>query len=119
MRHHTIIGERILGAAPALRPRRRGSCARATSAGTAAATPTGSRGDEIPLGARIVAVCDAYDAMTADRAYRAPDAPRRPRVAELRALAGSQFDPEVVAAFIAEISSRPPAALQEAGSHSR
>ena len=56
--------------------RSRGSCARRTSAGTARATPTACAASEIPLGARIVAVCDAYDAMTAERAYRPR---RRPR----------------------------------------
>ena len=71
MRQHTIIGERIIGAAPELAAGRARSSAPATSASTATATPTGSAGEEIPLGARIVAVCDAYDAMVTDRAYRA------------------------------------------------
>ena len=66
------------------------SCARATSAGTAAATPTRSAGEEIPLGARIVAVCDAFDAMIADRPYRAGmDAERRARRAASAARARS------------------------------
>ena len=60
-------------------------------------------GDAIPLGARIVAVCDSFDAMTTDRAYRAamtvPDA-----LAELERCAGSQFDPRVVAAFRAVLA---------------
>ena len=51
--------------------RSRRSCARATSAGTAAATPTASPATTIPLGARIVAVCDAYYAMTLDAALPA------------------------------------------------
>ena len=55
---------------------RRSSCAGATSASTARATPTASRGDDIPLGARIIGVCDAYDAMISDRALpRGHDAP--------------------------------------------
>ena len=75
MRRHTLIGERILlGRAGAARPWR-GWCARATSAGTAAATRTGCAGDEIPLGARVVAVCDAFDAMTTERPYRQPVGP--------------------------------------------
>ena len=49
----------------------RGWSGPATSAGTATGYPDGLRGEEIPLGARIVAVCDAYEAMTADRSYRA------------------------------------------------
>ena len=62
--------------------------------------PDGLAGDEIPLGARIIGVCDAFDAMTSDRPYRDARAPRRP-LAELRRCAGSQFDPEVVEAFAA------------------
>jgi HD-GYP domain-containing protein (c-di-GMP phosphodiesterase class II) len=57
------------------------------------------KGDQIPLEARIVAVVDAFDAMTTNRAYRAlrsaPDA-----IQELRSWAGIQFDAEVVEAFI-------------------
>ena len=60
--------------------------------------PDGLAGEEIPLGARIVAVCDAYDAMITDRAYRR-GRPRREAIEELRRCAGGQFDPAVVAAF--------------------
>jgi diguanylate cyclase (GGDEF)-like protein len=62
--------------------------------------PRGLKGDEIPLEARILSAADAYEAMTADRVYRAAlgvDAAR----AELRRGAGSQFDPRVVGAFAA------------------
>jgi HD-GYP domain-containing protein (c-di-GMP phosphodiesterase class II) len=61
--------------------------------------PNASSGDEIPLEARILAAADAYEAMTADRVYRAAlgeDAAR----AELEAGAGTQFDEHVVAAFL-------------------
>ena len=67
IRRHTIIGERIVAAAPALRPVAalvRSSHERWDGAGY----PDGLAGEEIPLGARIVAVCDAFDAMVADRA---------------------------------------------------
>ncbi len=57
--------------------------------------PDGLRGDEIPLVARIVLACDAYSAITTDRAYRA-GRPSAAAIAELRAGSGSQFDPEVV-----------------------
>jgi HD-GYP domain-containing protein (c-di-GMP phosphodiesterase class II) len=60
-------------------------------------------GDEIPLGARIIAVCDAFGAMISDRPYRravSADA----AVAELLRHAGTQFDPEVIAAFQAELA---------------
>jgi HD-GYP domain-containing protein (c-di-GMP phosphodiesterase class II) len=52
-------------------------------------------GRAIPLGSRIIAACDAFDAITSDRAYDAARS-RNKAVAELRRNAGSQFDPEVV-----------------------
>jgi HD-GYP domain-containing protein (c-di-GMP phosphodiesterase class II) len=55
-------------------------------------------GDDIPLGARIVAVCDAYHAMTSDRPYRGA-MPAQNALTELRRCAGLQFDPDVVKAF--------------------
>lgn len=60
--------------------------------------PDGLCGEEIPLPARIIAVADAFDAMTTDRPYRAAIAPGE-AVEELRACAGSQFDPAIVDAF--------------------
>ncbi|MEF8726204.1 MAG: HD-GYP domain-containing protein, partial [Candidatus Bipolaricaulota bacterium] len=61
--------------------------------------PKGLEGEEISLEARIIAVVDAWDAMRSDRPYR--DAlPREVAVAELRDNKGSQFDPEVVGAFL-------------------
>ena len=59
--------------------------------------PDGLEGDQIPLGARIIAVCDAFDAMTTDRVYRRA-MPREAAIAELEASSGTQFDPFVVAA---------------------
>lgn len=64
--------------------------------------PRGLRGDEIPLEARIAAVCDAYDAMTSDRSYR-PSLGRDGALAELRRGAGEQFDPGCVDALIATL----------------
>ena len=78
-------------------------CAPATSAGTATAIPTGTAGEDIPLGARIVAVCDAYDAIVADRPYRRGRSAAA-AMAELRRCAGTQFDPTVVAAFAAVLA---------------
>jgi diguanylate cyclase (GGDEF)-like protein len=97
MRRHPLIGERILLAAPALRPVARlvrSSHERWDGGGY----PDGLTGDEIPLGARVVAVCDAFDAMTAERPYREPVS-EDDAVAELRRCAGTQFDPMVVEAF--------------------
>ena len=98
MRQHTILGERILNAAAGAAPGRAARALDATSDGTAPATPTGSRAPRFPRGSRIVAVCDAYEAMTADRPYRRA-LTRGGRRHELRARAGTQFDPEVVDGF--------------------
>jgi len=64
--------------------------------------PEGLSGDEIPLGSRIVFVADAFDAMTSTRPYR-PAARRDDAVRELERCAGTQFDPEVVDAFVASV----------------
>ena len=97
MRRHTVIGERILSAAPALVPVAklvRSSHERWDGEGY----PDGLAGEGIPLGARVVAACDAYDAMTTDRPYR-PAMPILEALAEMRRCAGTQFDPRVVDAF--------------------
>src|SRR5215207_5111021 len=94
MRRHPLIGERILLAAPALRPVARlvrSSHERWDGGGY----PDALRGDEIPLGARVVAVCDAFDAMTTERPYRVAVSATE-ALEELRRCAGSQFDPLVV-----------------------
>ena len=61
--------------------------------------PAGLRGDEIDFNARVVAVADAFDAMTSERPYREA-AGYEAAAAELERCAGSQFDPEVVLAFL-------------------
>lgn len=61
--------------------------------------PEGLRGEEIPMSARIFAVCDTYDAITSDRPYRASKS-HETAVAELSRFAGSQFCPAVVEAFL-------------------
>jgi diguanylate cyclase (GGDEF)-like protein len=99
MRRHTLIGERILSAAPALAEAARlvrSSHERFDGEGY----PDGLRGDAIPFGSRIIAVCDAYDAMTADRPYRSAMSDEV-ALDELRRCAGTQFDPLVVQAFCA------------------
>lgn len=58
----------------------------------------GLHGDEIPIGARIVSVADAYDAIVTDRPYRRGRTPEE-AVTIIRSASGTQFDPEVVAAF--------------------
>jgi diguanylate cyclase (GGDEF)-like protein len=105
VRRHTLVGERILSAAPALLPVAkivRASHERWDGSGY----PDGIAGEEIPLGARIVAVCDAFDAMITFRPY-SPARPVEEALRELRACAGTQFDPAVVAAFCEHIASLP------------
>ena len=105
MHQHTILGERILSAAPALRPVAvlvRSSHERWDGKGY----PDGLAGDRIPLGARIIAACDAYEAMTTDRVYRQ----RRDHATacrELLAEAGRQFDPDVIEALLDELGTSP------------
>jgi putative nucleotidyltransferase with HDIG domain len=62
--------------------------------------PRGLKGEEIPLGARIFAVADTLDAITSDRPYRAAQTVTAAR-AEIKRCSGTQFDPEVVKAFLA------------------
>lgn len=68
--------------------------------------PAGLTGEEIPLGARIIAVVDAFDAMTTDRAYRSAR-PVREAVAVLRSERSRQFDPAVVDVFLELLAERP------------
>ena len=96
-RHHTIIAERILQAAPAL-----GSVARIVRSThermDGKGYPDHLLGEQIPLAARIVLVCDAFEAMTAPRAHRKAMS-AEVAIEELERCSGTQFDPRVVAAF--------------------
>jgi diguanylate cyclase (GGDEF)-like protein len=97
MRTHTVIGERILLAAPSLAqaaPLVRSSHERFDGTGY----PDGLAGDQIPVGARIIAVCDAFDAMTSTRPYSKAISSTEALI-ELHRHAGTQFDPDVVEAF--------------------
>jgi two-component system, cell cycle response regulator len=97
VRQHTLVGDRILSAAPAL-----SSLAHVVRAShehyDGGGYPDGLAGEDIPLAARVVAVCDAYHAMTSDRPYRSA-LPHWEAMEELARCAGHQFDPVVVAAF--------------------
>jgi two-component system, cell cycle response regulator len=97
MRRHTLVGERILSAAPALERSAqlvRWSHERVDGGGY----PDGLSGEAIPLGSRVILVGDAFDAMTSQRSYgRAMSSDEA--LAELRGCAGTQFDAAVVAAF--------------------
>jgi two-component system, cell cycle response regulator len=101
VRRHPVVGQRILAAAPALVAVAdivRSTHERVDGDGY----PDGLAGTDIPLIARIIAVCDAFDAMTSNRPYRPPLSVDE-ALAELRHCAGTQFDPDVVAAFLAEL----------------
>jgi diguanylate cyclase (GGDEF)-like protein len=101
---HSAIGERILAAAPTLHvlgPIVRAVHERPDGAGY----PDGLVDDEIPISARIIAVVDAFDAMTSDRPYRRA-MPTAGALAELRREAGTQFDAEVVEALAEAIAAR-------------
>ncbi len=101
MHQHTLLGERILNAAPALRPV--AVIVRAThERWDGDGYPDGLAGDAIPLGARVIAACDAYDAMTTDRCYRGR-MNHQSACEELRREAARQFDPTVVDALLAEL----------------
>ena len=75
--------------------------------------PNGLSGDDIPLEARIIAVADAYESMTAERCYRSTLGAEAAR-AELEAGAGTQFDARVVSTFLGALSRRGTDALQQA-----
>jgi diguanylate cyclase (GGDEF)-like protein len=99
MRTHTIIGERIVAAAPSLAKVARlvrSSHERWDGGGY----PDGLAAEAIPLGARIIAVCDSFDAMVTDRPYSAARNFGE-AVEELVRCSGTQFDPAVVRAFVA------------------
>src|SRR5438105_998884 len=101
IRQHTLVGERILAAAPALAPVAK--LVRASHENwDGSGYPDGLAGEEIPLESRIIAVCYAYHAMPSDRpsqsAMSSTDA-----IAELRRCAGTHFDPRVVEILCHEV----------------
>jgi diguanylate cyclase (GGDEF)-like protein len=101
MRNHTLIGERILASAPAMAPVAR--LVRSTHErwdGTG--YPDELALEEIPLGSRVIAVCDAFVAMTQQRPWRSKMS-HEDALQELRNCAGTQFDPQLVEAFCEKV----------------
>jgi two-component system cell cycle response regulator len=101
IRKHTLIGERILAAAPAMVPVARlvrASHERWDGDGY----PDRLRGDEIPIGARVIAVCDAFDAMVSSKPYR-PSFDSLQALDELQRCSGTQFDPRLVELFCEQV----------------
>jgi diguanylate cyclase (GGDEF)-like protein len=106
MERHTVVGERILAPVSFLAevlPLVRHAHERWDGKGY----PDRLSGERIPLGARVIFACDAYDAMTTDRVYRKCMAPGDAR-AELVRCAGTQFDPHVIDALLAVLTQEPP-----------
>jgi two-component system cell cycle response regulator len=101
MRSHTLTGERILASAPALVPVAK--LVRSThERWDGNGYPDGLAREQIPLGARIIFVCDAYEAMIEERPYRTSKSPQG-ALAELRRCAGTQFDPRLVELFSSHV----------------
>ena len=110
--NHTLVGQRILAGAPAL-----GSVARIVRSTherwDGAGYPDGLAGEEIPLAARIIAVCDAFAVMTSDRPYRLAGTEEE-ALAELRRCAGTQFEWRLVEVLCAVLGRRASAAAEVA-----
>jgi HD-GYP domain-containing protein (c-di-GMP phosphodiesterase class II)/putative methionine-R-sulfoxide reductase with GAF domain len=98
MRRHPELGAKIMEPVPALDGARRLVLA-CHEHWDGSGYPLGLREHEIPVGARVILACDAFDAMTSDRVYRAA-MPIADAVAEIRRCTGSHFDPDVAAALI-------------------
>lgn len=99
---HPIAGERIVGAAPGLAPVAtlvRSSYERFDGSGY----PDGLAGSAIPLGSRIISVCVSFSALTEPRPYRPVPLPSDQALAEMRSGAGTQFDPDVIAALAQDL----------------
>ncbi len=101
MRQHPVVGAKIVGGTESLA--HLASMVRAEhERWDGGGYPDGLEGEQIPLASRIIFACDAYHAMTSDRPYRRA-MPVDQALRELEHNAGSQFDPAVVTALVAEM----------------
>jgi diguanylate cyclase (GGDEF)-like protein len=104
VRQHPLVGERILRASPAFR--NVATIVRSThERWDGGGYPDGLEGEEIPLAARILSVCDAYTAMTSSRPYRVALSEHE-ALRELERFAGTQFDPNVVTLLATRVRER-------------
>jgi HD-GYP domain-containing protein (c-di-GMP phosphodiesterase class II) len=104
IKRHPIVGEQILAPVPFLEQVRR-VVRHDHERWDGHGYPDGLKGRQIPIGARIVLVVDAFHAMVSDRSYRKGMSEESARV-ELRSNAGTQFDPDVVDAFLRVLDRR-------------
>jgi two-component system cell cycle response regulator len=104
LRHHTAIGYRVLHAAPALRPV--ADIVRPVSERwDGRGYPGELAGEDIPLEARIVSVCGAFESLTVGCPYR-PVRSDQAAIDEIRHASGTQFDPKVVEALVRGVTQR-------------
>jgi diguanylate cyclase (GGDEF)-like protein len=117
MKQHTVMGEQIIAAAgPSLQrigPLVRASHERWDGKGY----PDGLAGEEIPLGARIITICDSFRAMLDERSYKEAMSVEE-ALAELRRCAGTQFDPHLVEVFCRLVGERTTPARMRSGINS-
>ena len=100
LREHPVVGAALVE--PLLGPRLARAILTHHERVDGGGYPSGLRADEIPLATRIIQICDAYAVMTDAKSY-APVKTQAEAIAALRAAAGSQFDGELTARFIAFI----------------
>jgi HD-GYP domain-containing protein (c-di-GMP phosphodiesterase class II) len=106
MRGHSARGKEILSSASGASPAMKDFVLHHHEQFDGKGYPHGLKGQDIPLGDRIIAVADAFDAMITDRPYR-KGLSREAAIAELQKESGRQFDPLVVAAFLKVLGSEP------------
>jgi HD-GYP domain-containing protein (c-di-GMP phosphodiesterase class II) len=112
VRQHTIVGERILRASPALRSV--ATIVRASHENwDGSGYPDALAGDDIPLASRIIRACNAFVAMTSTRPYREA-LPVDDALNELMRCAGGDFDPNVVRALVARVRDGHPSEAERA-----
>jgi HD-GYP domain-containing protein (c-di-GMP phosphodiesterase class II) len=110
IKHHTIEGQFMLDRVGGLLARVGEVVRSCHERWDGQGYPDGLAGEQIPIAARVVFACDAYNAMTTDRPYRAAMA-RDAAIAELRANTGTQFDPKVVSALVKVVARGAPVSM--------